>query len=556
VQDFAHALLLQQRGRLDQAARAYKRLLLADPDNAKTLNNLAVVLQMQGKLAEASARFAQALSLAPRFFDQFTSLAATLCNVNPPLAKTLARLNADWPERSSIDELIGPDGLRAIGTDPLLLRILQTTSVRDVGLERLLTLLRAALLGISSEQHLAFRSALARQCFINEYVWGTTSEEDARVERLKVELDPDTITAGQIAILASYLPLHTLPFACQLTERKWPAAIDDIITQQVREPAQERELRSAIPRLTAIDDTVSRQVKAQYEANPYPRWTRPMIKLGQESVDDYLRKIFPTSAFTPLGSLDPLNVLVAGCGAGWQSTIIAGKYKGAKVLAVDLSLTSLAYAVRNTPPPFLDRIEYAQADILKLRNFDSRFDMIDASGVLHHMADPFEGWQILLGLLRPGGIMHVAVYSELGRRDIVAAQTLLVSKGYGSTAADIRRARQELMERPDFALARFNDFFSTSECRDMLMHVREHRMTISSLKQFIDEQKLKFIGFEFNQPAQQQFRETFAQVGRLLTDLDYWHEIEQKYPDTFAGMYHFWVQKPSGTPIISEMPKS
>jgi hypothetical protein len=28
-----------------------------------------------------------------------------------------------------------------------------------------------------------------------------------------------------------------------------------------------------------------------------------------------------------------------------------------------------------------------------------------------------------------------------------------------------------------------------------------------------------------------------------MTDLDRWHDIETKYPDTFSGMYQFWVRK-------------
>jgi hypothetical protein len=28
-----------------------------------------------------------------------------------------------------------------------------------------------------------------------------------------------------------------------------------------------------------------------------------------------------------------------------------------------------------------------------------------------------------------------------------------------------------------------------------------------------------------------------------MTDLDHWHAFETAYPDTFAGMYQFWVQK-------------
>ena len=28
-----------------------------------------------------------------------------------------------------------------------------------------------------------------------------------------------------------------------------------------------------------------------------------------------------------------------------------------------------------------------------------------------------------------------------------------------------------------------------------------------------------------------------------MSDLDRWHDLETKYPDTFSGMYQFWVQK-------------
>jgi hypothetical protein len=32
---------------------------------------------------------------------------------------------------------------------------------------------------------------------------------------------------------------------------------------------------------------------------------------------------------------------------------------------------------------------------------------------------------------------------------------------------------------------------------------------------------------------------------RTLTDLDRWHTFETERPDTFAGMYRFWVHKPA-----------
>src|SRR5262249_53363954 len=82
----------------------------------------------------------------------------------------------------------------------------------------------------------------------------------------------------------------------------------------------------------------------------------------------------------------------AGCGTGRHPIEVARKYKDARVLAVDLSLTSLCYAKRKTPAPLAERIAYAQADILKIGSIERTFDLIDVSGVLHHLADPMAGW--------------------------------------------------------------------------------------------------------------------------------------------------------------------
>src|SRR5215471_19250288 len=185
------------------------------------------------------------------------------------------------------------------------------------------------------------------------------------------------------------------------------------VAQQVREPREERQYRDLIPRLTAIDDDVSVLVRDQYEENPYPRWVHAASVPEPTTIDDHLRNQFPSAPFRPLGSSGGIDVLVAGCGTGRHPIEVARKYKDARVLAIDLSLTSLCYAKRKTPAPVAGRIEYVQADILKLGSIERTFDLIDASGVLHHLADPLAGWRALLSLLRPGGFMRVGLYSEL-----------------------------------------------------------------------------------------------------------------------------------------------
>ena len=546
---FLDALAFERAGKLDEAARAYRRIVAINADHAKAHNNLARVLHAQGKTKDASASYARALALKPQLFQQYSGVRETLTSLLPQLDEALRRQMAAWPKRSSVTRLFGEAEFAAIADNPLLLVLLQSTPVRDVAFERLLTALRASLLAdalagkLVADSTLGFACTLARQCFINEYVFATTPEEKTKIDELKRALAGSSPRAMQIAALAMYVPLHTLPSAAALLERKWNLQIEAILTQQVREPAEEQKLRDSIPHLTAIEDEVSKRVRQQYEENPYPRWVHAAGQVAPTPIDHYLRDQFPTAAFAPLGKTSALDMLIAGCGTGQVAIGSVQKHMGAQALAIDLSLSSLCYAKRKTPTELAARIEYAQADILKLGSIGRSFDVVDACGVLHHMADPLAGWRILLSLLRSGGLMHLAFYSDAGRVDVAAVRAFIAERKFGSTPDDIRRCRQELLATPLASVTRFTDFFTTSECRDLLFHVHESRVTIPVIKDFIRENGLTFVGFEFDLPVLMRHRARFAAAGWSLADLDRWQEVETKYLDTFSGMYQFWVQK-------------
>jgi 2-polyprenyl-3-methyl-5-hydroxy-6-metoxy-1,4-benzoquinol methylase len=555
AQLFAEALRHEHEHKLDNAVRAYRRAVQLKPDHTEAYNNLGRVLQAQGKLREASACFAQTLSLMPQLLEQYAGVSATLVAVLPAIGEAMRRASKAWPERLSVEQLLGSAGLAAICDDPMLLCLLQSAPPRHIDFERLMTSLRLALLDAADAGKPAappvqtFCCALAKQCFINEYIFATTPDEEAKVERLNARL-ADVIRSGveiaplAIAAIAMYRPLHAIANAQALLDRNWPPAVDDVVTQQVREPAQELALRTSIPPLTPIDDEVSQRVRQQYEENPYPRWVNVRGSLVTPvALDTFLRGKFPTAGFTPLGNTETLDILVPGCGTGMQATMVTQEYRGARVLAVDLSLGSLCYAKRKLPAQLSTRLDYAQGDILKLGGIGRSFDMIDVTGVLHHMRDPFEGWRILLSLLRPRGVMHLGFYSEVARADVVAARAFIAERGYATTGADIRRCRQDLLQTPLGSVSRYSDFFSMSECRDLLFHVQEIRMTIPAIKAFIDSHGLKFIGFDLNELAAQGLRAVFADAGWSMSDLGKWDAVEAKYPNTFGSMYQFWVQK-------------
>jgi SAM-dependent methyltransferase len=204
--------------------------------------------------------------------------------------------------------------------------------------------------------------------------------------------------------------------------------------------------------------------------------------------------------------------------------------------------------MRKTQELGVKNIEYAQADILKLGHLGRTFDVIESVGVLHHLADPFSGWRTLLSLLRPGGFMHLGFYSQLARKHVTRAREFVAARGYASTLDDIRRFRRDLTAPGAPAelqwVTKMSDFYSTSECRDLVFHVQEHCLTLDQIESFISESGLEFIGFELDPRMLHQYRTSFTD-DPAATSLRNWTCFEADNPDTFLEMYQFWIQKPT-----------
>jgi 2-polyprenyl-3-methyl-5-hydroxy-6-metoxy-1,4-benzoquinol methylase len=394
--------------------------------------------------------------------------------------------------------------------------------------------------------------ALSRQCFINEYVFACSDDEKELVERLKTRL-ADALDRGErvpelwLVAIAAYLPLVSLNASTLLIRRRWSHSVTRLLVTQLKEAEQERQLDDLLPRITAIDEQSSLAVQRQYEENPYPRWVKSSPIGLSTTISAHLREQLPHLSLHDLPSVQSPEILVAGCGTGQQSIETARRYKGARVLAIDLSRQSLSYAKRKTQELGVRNIEYAQADILRLAGIGRMFDVVEASGVLHHLSDPMAGWRILLSLLRPGGVMRLGLYSLLGRQKLDAARAFIAQRGYSSAPEDIRRCRQEVASfggDTDVAKAlEWGDFFSTSSCRDLLFHVQEHQMTLPEISFFLQQNELQFLGLVLSNEVRTKFRSRFLD-GAAWSDLARWHIFEMENSATFAGMYQFWVRKP------------
>lgn len=587
--------ILKALERSEDALAAYARAIALKPEFAEAYNNMGSALRDLGRVGEALEHYRRSLELKPEVrLTQFNyaycvkrlniqhdqpsvrpilirALRESWCRpgelmdvccdlilLNPLVQTGLRRL--DQTTALSPEDVFGATGLVGLAADPLLMNLLESTPIADADLERLLTRIRQTLLEVIALNrpgdpfpavHLPFFAALATQCYLNEYVFAVSERESTRIDALKngltVALQHHApIAAQHLLALAAYLPLDSVPGAEKLLERVWPESVMAVLIQQIREPLEQADYRQRMPRLTEIADGISAQVRNQYEEHPYPRWIKAGIIPPAPTIDAYIRQQFPKASFQPLGKDSDVTILIAGCGTGQHSLDVARRYPAAQVVAIDLSLSSLAYAQRKTVELGVTNIRYAQADILRLDERDTPFDLIESAGVLHHLHDPVAGWKVLLSHLRPGGFMSIGLYSEHARRSVVMARELIAQQGYQTTVSDIRRFRQEFVAMRDVPeyrqLTQGGDFFTLSGCRDLLFHVNEHRFTLPQLAEVLRELNLNFLGFILDHAVITRYRKQFPD-DPSATNLAYWHQFELENPRTFASMYQFWVQK-------------
>jgi tetratricopeptide (TPR) repeat protein/2-polyprenyl-3-methyl-5-hydroxy-6-metoxy-1,4-benzoquinol methylase len=597
--EIAHSNLgntLNELGRFNEAEASYRRALEINPDFEMAHRNLAITLKELGRLEEAmdaaiklikikstvEAKFVFITvieNLVPIAWDQelahiliaaflepwnrhknLIPFACNLLKVNEEFMQTLNQLKNDASQINFDEIFISSISKKEFNTSSLLQTMLSSCLIPDTELEIFFTNLRFHLLKKASlimfkedeaDEVAILHTSLAKQCFINEYVYFQTPDEidlslQLREQLIKSLETEQSIPAFWVIAVACYFPLYLVKGSKQLLQKKWPNEVKSVLIQQIQEPLEELNLRRSIPVLTNIENQVSLAVQSQYEENPYPRWVDLPKETSKTFLNSYLKSKFPLSDFSPIVDDRNPQILIAGSGTGNHPIQTSQLIKGAKILAIDLSITSLAYAKRKTLELDIDSIEYAQADLLKLASLDLTFDVIESSGVLHHLENPFEGWKVLLSLLRTNGLMKLGFYSELARRDIVRVRNLIDKERIGSSSKEIRDFRKYLhglKNSEDYGFATNSlDFFGTSTCRDLLFHIQEHRMNLKVLNRFIKEHDLNFLGFEPYGSMLRTYKNRF-QNDPSATNLNQWHIYEEENPDTFFSMYQFWIQK-------------
>ncbi|MBA1338689.1 MAG: SAM-dependent methyltransferase/putative Zn-dependent protease [Pelagibacterales bacterium] len=586
--NFLLGTLFVEINELNTATEIFKKIIKLNPKHALSLNNLGMIYAEMGKFSHAISFLKNAIIINPNLTNTVNNLcilirSLTPKNFNEEEQKNFKELFLILFKRNDIDHFdiflnaknilfydkkykkilegkimqpfLKSEIIANLIKENLFLLMMQKSLIVDEILENLLIKIRKEILTICNNNFsgdiydkLDFIISLAQQCYLNEYVYIQTESEVRKIQILKEKLEKSkTVNELDVAVLGCYISLSS----CKKLQNKLikykskNLLFNDLIKMQIRDPDKEKQLKITIKSLNKIDNQVSKKVQNQYEENPYPRWRylysnnrKSFLLLMQNQIKPNKIKIIASDKFKKP------NVLVAGCGTG-RHLFIVDNYSNAKILGVDLSLTSLAYAKRKVDERGLKNIEFLQSDILDLKKLKRKFDVIESVGVLHHMKEPLKGIGILVDLLEPHGFLKLGLYSKIARNYVTYAKNFISKNTLKTNLESIRNCRNVIFnEKNDEELKKITskkDFYSTSSVRDLIFNEQEYYFNINEISEILREFKLEFLGFS-DSLIKGKYSKTYKNDPKNIL-LDNWHNYEKINQNVFSSMYSFWVKK-------------
>jgi SAM-dependent methyltransferase len=191
-----------------------------------------------------------------------------------------------------------------------------------------------------------------------------------------------------------------------------------------------------------------------------------------------------------------LNVLVAGCGT-WQAAKHAICHPAARVVAIDVSTTSLEHTEKLKQKYDLKNLETRQVSVENAGDLGQQFDLIICTGVLHHLADPDTGLRALRSVLSSEGAMYLMVYAPYGRTGIYMLQEYCRRLGIETSQQEINDLIAVLRMLPQHhpllaTQGGSREFVNGDALADALLNPRDRSYSVPQLFDFLERNDLRF----------------------------------------------------------------
>jgi len=190
------------------------------------------------------------------------------------------------------------------------------------------------------------------------------------------------------------------------------------------------------------------------------------------------------------------DVLIAGCGT-WQAAKFAVSHPAARVVAIDISPTSLQHTEALQKKYDLTNLETRQLPIESAGDLDQRFDLIISTGVLHHLVDPDAGLRALRSLLSAEGVMYLMLYAPYARTGVYMLREYCHRLGIEPTPQEINDLTQVLKMLPQYhpllAMMRgARGGLDANALVDALLNPRDRTYSVPQLFEFVERNDLQF----------------------------------------------------------------
>ena len=231
-----------------------------------------------------------------------------------------------------------------------------------------------------------------------------------------------------------------------------------------------------IPDLRLGGDTRTELVRHFYERAPFP---------GYRACDT-LASLCARAARSKFARLldqaisGDARILEVGCGTGQMSLYLARAER--LVIAADLTRASLVLGQAAARRFGLTRVQFVEMDLHSPAVRAGAFDVVYASGVLHHTPDPRAAFARIASLAQPGGIVVVGLYNTFARIPLRLRRLAGRLSRYRWIPLDpVLRDRSAEPERREAWL------------RDQYQHPEEHRHTVGEVLGWFKENRIEYL---------------------------------------------------------------
>jgi SAM-dependent methyltransferase len=167
------------------------------------------------------------------------------------------------------------------------------------------------------------------------------------------------------------------------------------------------------------------------------------------------------------------------------------------VVAIDVSDASLEHHRHLKDKYGLDNLDLRLLPIEEVGALEREFDLIVSTGVLHHLADPRKGMQVLGDLLARDGVLAVMLYARYGRTGVEMMQAIFRELGLTQDVDSIAIVRDALACVPaDHPVRRYisaaPDLDSDAGLIDTFLHGRDRSFTVDDCLALVDASGLTF----------------------------------------------------------------